>query len=120
MSLRFSDVCIFQRRKPMRLTLLSFLFVVSTISLAAQKHPEWSRVYTLDEAIVEMNTSVLTRISEDITRVRFRWTFHQPQVWSGDPQLKYQSRLEVMEFNCSRRNYRPYHLTFFDAAGNTV
>ena len=104
----------------MRLTLLPFLLVVSTISLTAQKNPEWSRVYTLDEGIVEINTSLVTRISEDITRVRFRWTFHQPQVWTGDPQEKYKSRLEVMEFNCSRRAYRPYHFTFFDAAGNTI
>lgn len=104
----------------MRLTLLPLLFFVSSISVTAQKQPEWSRVYTLDEAIVEMNTSVVTRISDDITRVRFRWTFHQPQILSGDPKLKYKSRLEVMEFNCAKRKYRPYHFTFFDAAGNTI
>ena len=103
----------------MRLTLLPFLFVVSTISLSAQKQSEWSRVYTLDEAIVEMNTTLVTKISEDITRVRFRWIFHQPQVLS-DPKLKYQSRLEVMEFNCAKREYRPYHFTYFDAMGNMM
>ena len=104
----------------MRLTLLPFLLIVSTISLSAEKQSEWSRVYTLDEAIVEMHTSLVTRISEDITRVRFRWTFHQPQVLSGDPKLKYQSRLEVMEFNCAKREYRPYHFTYFDALGNMM
>jgi hypothetical protein len=104
----------------MRLTLLPFLLIVSTISLSAQKQSEWSRVYTLDEAIVEMNTTLVTRISEDITRVRFRWTFHQPQVGSGKPQLEYKSRLEVMEFNCAKREYRPYHFTYFDALGNTM
>jgi hypothetical protein len=25
-----------------------------------------------------------------------------------------------MEFNCSRRDYRPYHFTFFEAAGNII
>lgn len=104
----------------MRLTLLPFLFLLSTISLSAQKQPEWSRVYTLDEAVVEMNTSLVTFISEDISRVRFRWTFDQPQSLIGDPQLKYKSRLEVMEYGCSSRRYRPYHFTFFDAAGNTL
>ena len=104
----------------MRLTLLPFLLIVSTMSVMAQKHTEWSRVYTLDEGFVEMNTSLATKISEDITRVRFRWTFHQPQLLSGDPKLKYQSRLEVMEFNCAKREYRPYHFTYFDALGNTM
>lgn len=67
-----------------------------------------------------MNTLLVNFISKDISRVRFRWTFDQPQALSGEPQLKYQSRLEVMEFNCSEQRYRPYHFTYFDAAGNVV
>jgi hypothetical protein len=104
----------------MRPVLLAFLFLFSSTSLKAQQLPEWYRVYTFDESIIEMNTSLVTFISKDITRVRFRWTFDQPAALSGDAQLKYKSRLEVMEFNCSEHRYRPFHLTFFDAAGNII
>ncbi len=104
----------------MRRVLLASLFLFSSTSLTAQQLPEWYRVYTFDESIIELNTSLVTFISKDITRVRFRWTFDQPAALSGEAQSKYKSRLEVMELNCSEQRYRPYHLTFFDAAGNIV
>jgi hypothetical protein len=67
-----------------------------------------------------MNTSLVTFISKDITRVRFRWTLNQPEALSGELKSKYKSRLEVMELNCSLRRYRAYHFTSFDAAGNII
>ena len=65
-----------------------------------------------------MNTSVLTFITADIVRLRYRWTFDQPQ--SLSPELQYKSRLEVMEFDCSQRKARPYHITFFNGAGTIL
>jgi hypothetical protein len=70
--------------------------------------------------VVDLNNAVVTLITEDIARVRFRWTFDQPQTVDGKPGVTYTSQLEVMECNCAAKRYRPYHLTFFDAAGNTV
>ena len=104
----------------MRLMFLPFLLLLSSTSLMAQHLPEWYRVYTFDESMIEMNTSLVTFISKDVTRVRFRWTFDQPERLSGEPQSKYKSQLEVMELNCSLQRYRPYHLTYFDSAGNVV
>jgi hypothetical protein len=104
----------------MRLLVLLSLFLFSSPCLAAQQLPEWYRVYTFDESMIEMNTSLVTFISKDIARVRFRWTFDQPETLSGEPQLKYKSRLEVLELNCSQRRYRPYHFTFFDTTGEIV
>ena len=104
----------------MRILLLVFLVCISITSLTAQSIPEWERVYTFDESTIEMNTSLVTFISKDISRVRFRWSFNQPQLLSSGLQSKYRSRLEVMEFNCSLNQYRPYHLTFYDAAENIV
>ena len=102
----------------MRIALLLLVFAFSPVALRAQSSPEWSRVYTFDESWIEMNTSLVTPISKDVSRVRFRWTFDEPQSLDGDPEVKYQTRLEVIEFNCSLKQYRQYHLTFFDAAGN--
>ena len=88
--------------------------------LTAQQLPEWYRVYTFDDSFIDMNTSLVTTISEDVTRVRFRWTFNQPQALAGVPTLTYKSQLEVMELNCSLQRYRSYHLTFYNAMGNIV
>ncbi len=105
----------------MKLALLPLVFFLASTSLTAQQQPpEWYRVYTLDEGIVEMNTSQVTFGGKDIGRVRFRWTFDQPEALSADPQVKYKSRLEVMEFNCSLHRYRLYDLTFFDGAGKVI
>jgi hypothetical protein len=104
----------------MRLLILLFLILFSSLSLTAQQLPEWYRVYTFDDSVIEMNTSLVTTISDDVTRVRFRWTFDQPEALSGEPTLTYKSQLEVMELNCSLRRYRSYHLTFYDAMGNVI
>jgi len=104
----------------MRLVLFVIVLALSPIVLNAQTSPEWLRVYSFDESTIDMNTLLLTRISADINRVRFRWTFTEPQSLSGTPNLKYQSELEVFEFNCSSKLYRPFHFTFFDAEGNIL
>jgi hypothetical protein len=104
----------------MKFMFLSFIILLSSTSLTAQQLPTWYRVYTFDESIIEMNTALVTFISKDITRVRFRWTFDQPQALKGEPKVKYKSRLEVIEVNCSEQRYRPYHLTFLDGTGNIV
>jgi hypothetical protein len=104
----------------MRLVLIIVLLMITANGVSAQKLPEWYRVYTYDESTIEMNTALVTMISEDVTRVRFRWTFNEPQLLRGDSGKKYQSELQVMEFNCSAKQYRPYHLTFLDAAGDIV
>jgi hypothetical protein len=103
----------------MRFKFLPFVILLSSTCLTAQL-PEWYRVYTFDDSIIEMNTAQVTFGGKDIGRVRFRWTFDQTEALSGEPQLKYKSRLEVMEFNCSQRRYRLYDLTFYDAAGKVI
>ena len=100
----------------MRFVLL-LLFAFYPITLIAQTSPEWSRVYTFDESTIDINTALITRIDKDVTRFRFRWTFDKPELSDG---LTYQSQLEVVEFNCSKNQYRPYHLTLLDTAGNIV
>jgi len=104
----------------MRLVLFVIVLALSPIVLNAQTLPEWLRVYTFDDSTVEMNTLVITPIAINVTRVRFRWTFREPQSLDGTPELKYQSELEVVELDCSNKIYRPFHFTYFDAAGNIL
>lgn len=88
--------------------------------MAAQPQPEWQRVYTFDDSIIEMNTSLLTPITRDVIRVRYRWIFNELQQLSGTPPRQYQSKLEVKELNCSENRARSYHITFLDTVGNIV
>src|SRR5215475_8706810 len=104
----------------MRIMLRLILLLSCPSTLTAQSLPEWYRVYTFDESIIEMNTSLVTSIARDVSRVRFRWKFKLAQSLQGVSESKYQNRLEVMEFNCSQNEYRPYHVTFFDAAEHIV
>ncbi|HEU4508634.1 MAG TPA: surface-adhesin E family protein [Pyrinomonadaceae bacterium] len=104
----------------MRLALVLLVLLFSSTVGVAQPLPEWYRVYTFDDSIIEMNTSLLTAISKDVTRVRFRWTFAEPQVLKGTSPSNYQSKLEVMEFDCSQNLARSYHVTFLSADGSIV
>src|SRR5205809_1026218 len=103
----------------MKLIQLLFAFLFSSTSLLAQQLPEWYRVYTFDESIIEMNTSKVI-IGGDIGRVTFRWTFDQPETLQGNPQLKYKSRLETVEFRCTDGRYRYYEVSLLDAKGKTI
>lgn len=104
----------------MKVLLLSVAFLlVSTSSFAQRQSSEWQRVYTFDDSIIEMNTANVI-IGGNIARVRFRWTFDQPQVIDGKSQLKYNSRLEVIEFNCTDQRFRPYETALLDLAGKAI
>ncbi|HKZ79295.1 MAG TPA: surface-adhesin E family protein [Pyrinomonadaceae bacterium] len=103
----------------MRIVILTYIFVLSGPSLLAQQSPVWDRVYTFDDSMIEMNTSDLV-IGGNIARATFRWTFDQPEILSGQPQQRYKSRNEVFEFNCIDKRYRPYEISFVDAAGKLI
>ncbi len=103
----------------MKLILLLFAFLFSSASLSAQQLPEWYRVYTFDESIIEMNTSNVI-VGGDIGRVTFRWTFDQPEVLNGNPKLTYKTRLETIEFKCTDQRYRYYEVRLLDSTGKTI
>ena len=104
----------------MKVLLLSVAFLLSSTSSFAQRQSsEWQRVYTFDDSIIEMNTANVI-IGGNIAFVKFRWTFDQPQDLDGQSQLKYKSRLEVFEFNCTDKRFRPTETALFDSAGKAI
>jgi len=102
----------------MRTPVLSLALLLSLVSATAQTPSEWERVHTFDDSFIEINTLLRTHISKDVWRMRFRWTFVQPQQLSNT--LQYQSKLEVKEFNCLEDRARTYHVTFFNSQGDIV
>lgn len=57
----------------MRLTFTVLVFALSITSLKAQEPPDWQRVYTFDESIIEMNSNV-TFGGESVLSVHLRAT----------------------------------------------
>jgi hypothetical protein len=94
-----------------------FLSLALFFSAMAQTPSEWQRVHTFDESFIEINTAVLNHVSTDIWRVRFRWTFVEPQPLN---ELQYQSKLEVKEVNCLEKRARTYHVTLLNSQGGIV
>lgn len=103
----------------MKAFLLTFLLLLSSSSVIAQKHPDWYRVYTFDDSVIEMNTSNAI-LGGDIGRVTFRWMFDQPQQVGGYPNLRYKRRLETIELKCADKLYRYYEVSLLDSNGKPI
>jgi hypothetical protein len=104
----------------MKSLLLSVAFLLFfTSSFAQRLSSEWERVYTFDDSIIEINTANVI-IGGNIAFMKFRWTFDQPQDIDGESQLKYKSRLEVFEFNCTDKRFRPTETALLDSAGKII
>jgi hypothetical protein len=104
----------------MRTILAALAIFVSPIFLAAQPASPWQRVYTLDESVIDIDTAQVNLLFPNRGRVSFRWNFTQAEALSAGSRIKYKSRLEVIEFDCLDRRYRPYQATLFDAAGKVI
>ena len=98
----------------------AYLMVSLPARALAQEKDKWKRVYTFEDAKVEMNESKVVLGAEESARVQFRWTLKQPAGVAEKPGVKYQSRVEVIEFSCLERRYRLVEVTLFDAKGDRI
>jgi hypothetical protein len=105
----------------MKIFILTLIFIFLQISVMAQTPlPEWFRVDTSDDGIVELNTNYVMFSNRKIERVRFRWTYQTPQKLDSKSQVKYQSVLQEIQFDCQEKTFRTYAVQWFDAEGNLV
>jgi hypothetical protein len=100
--------------------LCACLLVSYPMRLVAQEKDKWKRVYTFDDAKVEISTSNVTLVPGEIGRVRFRWTLDRPANVSEKPDTQYKSRIEVTEVKCYERRYRVVEVSLFDAKGTLI
>ena len=101
------------------------LFLISVLllfqnPLKPQTLPEWYRVCTFDESVIELNTNYVMFSSRKTGRVRFRWSFIKPEILSGERHVKYQSRVEEIEYDCSNKRYRLHDVRLYDAEGRLI
>ena len=95
-----------------------FLVLLTAGALAAQEKSRWRRVYTYDDAVVEMEEIKLS--FGNFGRVRFRTVFDESRELRGSPGRKYQGWVEDMELMCAERQYRVTELVFIDARGRAL
>ena len=94
------------------------LLLLTAGALAAQEQSRWRRVYTYDDAFIEMEEIKLS--FGNFGRVRFRTVFDKPQALRGASGGKFKSRVEDMELMCAERQYRVTELTLLDARGRVL
>ena len=85
---------------------------------AAQSKSRWLRVYTYEDAVVEMEEVAFTFGA--FGRVRFRTVFDEPQPVRAKPGVKYKTILEDMEFDCVERVYRVTETALLDRKGEVI
>jgi hypothetical protein len=105
--------------KRMRI-LVSLLLLLLPAFVAAQEKDKWERVYTLEDATIALNVTKVEFSDNGIGRVQFRWNFSRPQSLAASSETKYKTRVEIIEFNCARRRYRPAGYTLFDSKGKSI
>ena len=100
--------------------ILICIFLMVPIPILAQEKERWQRVYTGEDAVIDMKVSQVTFEIGSSGRVRFRTILSQPEILKETPLVKYKRRLETIEFRCGERTYRVYEATLLDAKGQPI
>ena len=96
------------------------ILLLLTIPMFAQKKEKWIRIHTFEDAVIEMNATNITFGLYNIGHVRFRWVYDKPEKIPSKPDVKFKSRIEIIEFKCEEKLYRLYEITYFDADNKLV
>ena len=87
-------------------------------TLAAQQKSKWVRVYTYDDAVIEMEEIKLS--FGNFGRVRFRTVFDEPRPLPGKPDVMFKTVVEDLEIQCREQEYRLSSTVYLDAKGAPV
>lgn len=97
---------------------LLLALAASPTARQAQKGSKWVRVYTYDDAVVEMEEVAFT--FGPYGRVRFRTVFEKPQPMRGKDEVKYKAIVEDTELDCVERVFRVTETIFLDRKGDVI
>jgi hypothetical protein len=85
---------------------------------AAQQKSKWVRVYTFDDAVIEMEEIHLS--FGNFGRVRFRTVFDKSRPLPGKPEVMFKTLVEDMELKCKEHEYRLGSAVYLDGKGAPV
>ena len=94
------------------------LLLLAAGSLAAQEQSRWRRVYTYDDAFIEMEEIKLS--FGNFGRVRFRTVFRKPRPLPGAAGVTFKTVVEDMEILCAEQKYRLGEAVYLGAKGAPV
>jgi hypothetical protein len=81
---------------------------------------QWLRVFTEGESIIDVNRSSLVLEQNQVISAQFRTKLLKPEQAPGRPDIKYQTRLDSIQFSIKDRRYRISESSLLDASGNVV
>lgn len=94
------------------------LLLLVACAAAAQQKSDWKRVYTFDDAVIEMEEIPFS--FGNFGRVRFRTVFREPRPLPGKPDVLYKTLVEDIELKCKEREYRLSDAVYLDRRGELV
>ena len=80
----------------------------------------WQRVYTGEDSVIEFNSSSPRFAPGNILRADFRTVLSKSESISGQPQLKYKTRLETIDFKLNERRYQFFEIALLDSSGKVI
>lgn len=109
------------RKSSIRFVLVTVVFLISGLSGFAQNNVDpWLRVITDEESVIDVNRSSLVLEPNRVIRAEFRTQLSKPEVVPGKLGVKYQTRLDSIQFSLTDNRYRIAKSNLLDASGKTV
>lgn len=104
-----------------RLAFVTLVFVMSVLTSSAQNNTDqWLRVFTDEESLIDVDRTSLVLEQNRVISAQFRTKFLKPETVPGKPEIKYQTRVDFIQFSLKDRRYRISKSNFLDALGNVV
>lgn len=104
-----------------RLAFLTVVFVLSVpTGLAQNNADQWLRVFTEEQSIIDVNRLSLVLEQDQVLRAQFRTKLVKPEAVPGKSAVKYQTRLDSIQFSVKDRRYRIAESSLLDAADKVV
>jgi hypothetical protein len=85
----------------------------------APSHWKRTQVYADEELQIDLDTSWVGD-NEGVPQVRVRWKWSQQRSLRMTPGVSYQSRIEILEMDCSGWRIHTASLALFDSAGEEI
>ena len=110
----------------MRVALLLFLGCFGVSAFGQEKQPDmkfilgepkdvWERITTLEDSVLDFNTSTVTWPGDNIGQVRFRYIYKKSQPVPGDSKLKYKTQVLILDLDCKGRRWRTRQVHYLDS-----
>jgi hypothetical protein len=102
--------------------LKSVLIVACAVNFvqAQANKDQWRRVYTAQDFVTDIGVTSLELQPSYIVRARFRTILSQAESLREQPDKKYKTRVETIDFRLTANEYRVYELILLDGSGKAV